>query len=412
MHSAKTKVKQVKDHRPFILLALVGAAVVGSLLGGWILLGWLGWVSPLSLMTVQRAHGLIQVYGFVSLFTMGVAILMLCNPMRVPASPVWLARAIPLLIALGIGASLEWQGDGENSLKILGPGCLSLAALSFIGVLWVTRQKSVALNKKRESFNLTQLVLMTLGASWLVVTPWLSLIDSTQALETVLWGFTAQYIFAVGARSHTAILSIKGIYEPLLPLSGGILNIALVVRWAVEGPAWSWIMTLAVVVYLVCLRPFRSSVRPAPGSTWLRAFVRTSYVWLLAAVALSLLAAGPYPAFAGAARHALGSGFVLTMIVGMAFRMIPAFEVRRILWTSGPWVIYWVLLVGTTARVIAQALGPLSIMAVGGALQVAAVWLFAGLLVGTSLWGEDLTAPDYIRRQKALQEAKENKGYS
>lgn len=398
---SSAKVKPVRDHRPFVLIALLGAALAGSTLGGWMLLGWLGWVTPVGLDVVLRAHGQIQVYGFIALFTMGVAILMLCNPMRVPAQPLWLARLCPALVLVGIVCSVVWPPDHQSFKELGGPILESMAAMSFLTVLWVTRQASVRLNKKRESFNLTQLTIMSAGIGWLMLGPWLALKDPTAALETVLWGFAAQFIMAVGARSHTAILAVRGIYEPLLPVAAGVLNIGLLMRWLVDGAWWAWVLALAATIYLICLRPFRRSERPAPGSTWLRAYVRTSYVWLMVSVILNILSTSWYPELAGASRHALGTGFILTMIVGMAFRMIPAFEVRRVLWAKGPWVIYVVLWGGTVVRVAAQALGQISAMALGGALQLIAIWIFVLLLVGTSLWGEDLTAPDYVRRQQA-----------
>ena len=396
-----------RDHRPFVIPALGIAAVLGSGLGGWMVLQWLGWLPSSAFAMTLRAHGLIQTYGFVALFTMGVAILMICNPMHVAARPRLFVRSIPVLVFSGIGCGVLWSPDNPDlgAQRFLGPSFESLAAIFFIAVLWITRKHSLELNRKRESFNQTQLLIMTAACGWLLIGPWLAFGNPTEALETVLWGFAAQFIFAVGARSHTAILSIRGIYEPLLPTAALVLNFALVLRWLWPGVLGAWLMGVAVSLYLICLRPFRFSQRPAPGSSWLRVYVRTSYLWLIVTTVLTVLTAGPFPELAGATRHALGSGFILTMIVGLAFRMIPAFEVRRIPWRSGPWVIYGILLIGTAVRVSAQALGILPLMAFGGFCQLIAIWLFAGLLTATSLWGQDLTSPDFIKRQKICRQS-------
>ena len=59
----------------------------------------------------------------------------------------------------------------------------------------------------------------------------------------------------------------------------------------------------------------------------------------------------------------------------------PAFEVRRLLWAPGPWAVYYLLTLGSLLRIGAQACGELEILAVGGALQSAAITAFVMLLL-------------------------------
>ena len=70
--------------------------------------------------------------------------------------------------------------------------------------------------------------------------------------------------------------------------------------------------------------------------------------------------------------------------------MIPAFEVRRLLCSPGPWALYGVLTLGTLIRVVAQGAGAMGLLAFGGALQFAAILGFVILLVGTCQWGKKL----------------------
>lgn len=380
----------MKGHRPLLLLSMVVSSVLGSGLGGWILLVFMGWIRPGNLGLILQAHGQLQVYGFVTMFTMGVAVMMFCSPLRLNARPLWLAYLCPALMLAGIGLQLASFSQTSAPPGWLGPAVQMFSVSAFGFVLTMTRRTSLSHPKHRESFNRSQLILLACGTGWLLVSPALGLKDLTKALETVLWGFTGLYIVAVGLRIHPAILGLRAGRASLFLIIGGVWNLALILRWLRQDGFWSWVMAGAVTLFLTSLRPFRRSLRPPAGGSWLRPFVRTSYLWLVLATALTVLAEGPRPELAGAARHALGSGFVLTMIVGMSLRMVCAYEVRRLIWSRGPWVLYVLLLLATFLRVLGQAVSMLPVMAIGGCLQVFAVWLFSGLLTATCLWGKDL----------------------
>ena len=47
----------MKGHRPFILLSLTVSSILGSGLGGWVLLAFMGWVWLGDLGTILQAHG-------------------------------------------------------------------------------------------------------------------------------------------------------------------------------------------------------------------------------------------------------------------------------------------------------------------------------------------------------------------
>ena len=354
------------------------------------LLGFLGWLSLAELGIIVTAHGLLQVYGFVVLFTMGVALMMFCSPMQLAARPLPLAYLCPFLLLLGIAFQIFSVGKTSALPHWLGPAIQSIAIFSFALVLGRTRQSSLSLSRSRNSFTAPQLVAMACGTLWLLISPVLGLWDLGKALETVLWGFTGLYIVAVGLRTHPSILGISSRGEGALPLVISLWNVALALRWLRDDGLWSITMAGAVALFLFSLQPFRRSQRPPAGGRWLRPFVRTAYLWLIIAAGLTILAEGPLPRLAGAARHALGSGFVLTMIAGMSLRMVCAYEVRRLLWRSGPWVLYGLLTLATVLRVWGQSISALEVMVAGGCLQVVAVWFFAALLAGTCLWGQYL----------------------
>ena len=91
-------------HRAYILVALAFAAPIGTAMGLHMMLAWLG------LATMQRyelqlaVHAQLQVYGFVVLFTMGVALLMLPKVLGTAVKPVSLAYLSLGLMLAGLGA--------------------------------------------------------------------------------------------------------------------------------------------------------------------------------------------------------------------------------------------------------------------------------------------------------------------
>ncbi len=380
----------MKGHRPLLLLSMVVSSVLGSALGGWLLGIFMGWAWPGDFGLILRAHGQLQVYGFVAMFTMGVAVLMVCSPLRLNARPLWLAYICPLIMLAGSALDLLHSSRPSVLPNWAGPLLQMLSVLAFATVMVLTRRASLAQPRHRESFTGWQLVLLACGTGWLFLSPLFALKDPTKALETTLWGFTGLYIVAIGYRIHPAILGLRSGRASLLPVIAAVWNFALLLRWLRQDGVWSWVMACAVSLFMASLQPFRRSLRPAAGGSWLRPFVRTSYIWLIVATVFTVFAEGSMPGLAGAARHALGSGFVVTMIAGMALRMVAAYEVRRVIWSTGPWVLYFLLLLATLLRVLGQAVSIIPLMAFGGFLQVLAVWLFSALLTATCLWGKDL----------------------
>ena len=371
----------MKPHRAFIILSLALAATVGTTLGLWMILGWLGLLAIPDFPALLATHAQLQVYGFVGLYTMGVAMMVLPTFLNTELQPGWLA-----LVSLGLmvcGIALNASGP-----TLAGGICQTLSTLAFLMVLRVTRKSAPP--RKSESTPLTRghALYLATGSLWLMAGPLLALKDSTAALETVLWGFAGLFIAGIGLRVHTGILGIKGIHGSLLAPSAILWNLGLALRWTGPDNLWVVVLTSGVGLFLWALRPFRKAYITAAGGAWLRPFVRTSYFWLLAACALACATIFGYPTLAGAARHTLAIGFVITMMMGMGMRMIPAFETKRLPWTSGPWVIYGLVTLGTALRLPAQANMNLEWLALAGSLQFLSIMIFIGLILATYLIGE------------------------
>ena len=371
----------MKPHRAFIILSLALSASVGTTLGLWMVLGWLGLLAIPDFPTLLATHAQLQVYGFVGLYTMGVAMMVLPTFLNTKLQPTWLALFSLVLMLTGMG--LNTAGP-----TLVGGISQSLSTLAFLIVLRVTRKSAPP--RKVESSPLTRghAIFLATGSLWLMASPLLALKDSTAALETVLWGFAGLFIAGIGLRVHPGILGIKGIHGGLLAPSAALWNLGLALRWTGPGDVWVVVLTTGACLFLWALRPFRKARIPSAGGPWLRPFVRTSYFWLLIASALICATTFGYPALAGPARHTLAVGFVITMMMGMGMRMIPAFETKRLPWPNGPWLIYGLVTVGTAVRLPAQATMNLEWLALAGSLQFLGIMSFIGLILATYLIGE------------------------
>ena len=366
----------VKGHRTFIIISLALAAVAGTLLGMWMILGWLGYVSLAHFSDVLRIHGQLQVYGFVVLFTMGVAMMVLPRFLGTTLRPPDLVAATLALMVAGIVANFTGP-------SVLGAALQTASVVTFTMVIRATRRSAPPRSGPSDALQKAHALFLATGGLWLFLSPGLAFVDPTRALENVLWGFAGLYIAGIGLRVHPQVLALAHLRPSLFLPSCLMWNAALATRWLMAGPAWTILMVAAVTTFLLALNPFQRSTEPMEAGAWIRLFVRTSYFWLIAATALALLTEVEPGSYVGPARHSLASGYILTMMVGMGFRMIPTFESKRLVWVDGPWVAYGALTLGGILRVGGQAVGNYPVMGIGGGLQVVSVLLFVGVILGT-----------------------------
>lgn len=246
----------MKPHQIFIVSSLALAALAGSTLGLWMVLGWAGVVSLERFALLLAAHGQIQVYGFVALFTMGVAMMVLPGFLKTTLQPRWLALCCLVFMVVGTLLNLARP-------TLAGALCQSLSAASFLVVLRLTR--AAAPPQRRESTPIIRghALYLATGSLWLVAAPFLALRAPTESLETVLWGFAGLYIAGIGLRVHPGILCVRGIHGRLLAPSTLLWNLGLVLRWSGPSWLWYWVLSLGVGLFLLALRPFRGSYLPA-----------------------------------------------------------------------------------------------------------------------------------------------------
>ncbi|MBI3924316.1 MAG: NnrS family protein [Armatimonadetes bacterium] len=385
-------------HRLFLLSALLLLTVGGTTTGAWMLLGMAGWSSLPDWPWALTLHGQLQVMGFMVPFTMGIALMVFPRYMGVPVAAPGLARACLGLMLGGTALqALAWGGPVGPTMQLLATGL-------FLTVLRATRRsaslpRSVPAGRKSSGPDAHNLFLVAAGL-WLpialVPSYWSS--GRSLSLELVLWGFASLYVAGVALRVHPSILGVQAPSGARLPASLLLWNLGLVLR-LVE---WIWssvalealaaaLLALGIATFLWELKPFRRADKESCATRWLRTYVRFSYAWLAVSLVGLLVVPWAGTLLDSAVRHSLASGFLLTMMVGMGFRMVPSFELRRLPWPAAPGLCFWLLNLGLAIRVVPQAAmewtgaSLQSFVALGGLLQTLGVWLFAASLALTLL---------------------------
>lgn len=324
-----------------------------------------------------RAHSALQVHGFVIILTLGVALLVLPKFLGVPLAAGRVALVV--LVALISGLALRTTMTADLWARPLQAG-------GVIGFLYVLRRTRVGapfpeVSYDEKRLNRLHAAFMASGVLWLL----LAVLQGrpTETADLVLWGFAAMYVAGIGLRVHPQMLGI-GVFSPAaLGWSVLLWNLGL----AGEVTGWSqapWLLLSGIGLYLVGLGPFRGARLPATDPAWLRHYIKTAYLWLILALAarLSFLLLGS-SGFAASGRHLMASGFLLTMMCGMGFRLIPLFENRPLVWKSAPHIVWAFLAVGNVCRTVGQSTSQLLLFGLGASIQACAALTFSLALLLT-----------------------------
>lgn len=324
-------------HRRFLKTALVFLTLFGSLIGAMMAVQLAGWMPARAFQAHLVAHASFQVYGFMLLFIQGISLAML----RTPRFP----RALnPLTLALTtLGVLLS--AFAELGVPVwAGRTALALGSLPLVWLSWPYGPYLVS------------------GSLWLLAG------ILTGRYDLVLWGFATLFVLGLGQRMHPALLGQPALPRWARPTIAILWNLGLLL----QQPA---LLLLAASLHCAGLRVFRAALRPGRLAWDLRSYLRLSYAWLLVACLMAVLQAPP-----SLTRHTLASGFLLTMMAGMALRIVPALERRAITAPGRPALILLGLQLGAILRLGAQAAGLSQVMALGGLVQLLAVTTFAIVL--------------------------------
>ena len=368
----------------------LGLALLPGLGTGLLLVVVAGMHLPLAIAWPQlaQAHGQIQTLGFVLPFIVAVGLQLfprfLGSPLTHAERGAWGCG----ILALALTARLVGQPLAPSAARV------ALLAAAVVGV----PVGGLALGSALGLCVWSGLVL-ALGGEVVPV----GLDEALIHLE--LAGFAVALVFAVGSRvfGRFLLLQTRPALEQRIPLLAWLWGAGLVVvvlGWLldVQGSVWlRWLgslIELGVLVtwlWLVGLYdlPSRESGTPYVTNPT-RRWVRLAFAFALFSVSLNvglfgreaLLGVAPSITELSAARHALGQGFLMPLVVTMAARMLPFVSADAVKHRLRLEVIVDLLLAGALVRVAAEVTGGYSaetgpLVALGGTLSIVGFALFA-----------------------------------
>ena len=409
-------------YRRFLKAALLFTFTGGTALGALALIlmavrGELGGVGR----GLIQIHGHYQLFGWVGLFVVGVAYHILPRLTGVPLPSYRLASLSFVLLVTGtiLRAGQALDPGALRSSVLLGGGLMEVLGCGLFA--WAVARILLPRASRLEAYQ----AYLVFGTGWLGVA---SLLNLSHA-----WYLASRAVFEVPPFLNVPYLSvflvgfvtfwILGVSLRTLPVFMG-LRARLPLAWAVAVPMTLSLMVMALgessylaggggaarvafgiggLLLAVCLGLFTWALgifgegdgEKEPGvDRGYEKFLRLGYGWLLVSglmlaifSVLAVRGADMNHALVGAYRHALTVGFVTTIMVGMASRIVPVFRGVPL---HSAWMrewTFWLLAVGNVIRVGFQSLSGLSdpawlkVTGVSGVLELAALVLF-----GINLW--------------------------
>jgi hypothetical protein len=406
-------------HRPFIATALAFTLSLGA---GWgaLLLFEIGWHGGFDAVPSGQvvAHGAAQLWGFIAIFVVGVALRYLPMATSGPRPGRALCRFLLAAFITGVAGGFVWS-LAAREVSWLGPlsgAALVLAAALFLGFL--IRQVAGKLRT-------TWARLISAAGVWMVFWAGTTLILRSRAaaegpgaftepmrqllIDLAIFGFSLNAIYGFGQKLLSGIVGSatprRGAVEAAFWLhNAGVVLLAMghTGQVASAGPLGVAALAVGAFSYAFGMRGFlrarRTSPRPEVGPAGLGRYVQLAFFWLLAGLVL-LLAADLYwtvhgltppHAYLGAVRHALTVGFMTTLILGVGQRLLPILGHTLLPWPRLVLPTFVLIAVGNLLRVLTEFAAPLSaaaftLMPFSAVLELSALALFAANALRT-LW--------------------------
>lgn len=416
-------------HGPFVLTALVLALTLGAGWGAYLLFA-IGFQRTFDAAPSAYiiAHGAAQLWGFVAIFIIGVALRYLSMITRRRAPTAKARAALLAVLVAGVLGSFSWS-LAPTTLRAFGPaGALALLAGSLTYFAIVVHFVRGKLAETWARFVLAAAGWLVVWACWTLGLriaagangPSVYSSDERQIImDLALFGLAMGSVYGFGRRLLPGFLAIDQPHARLLTMTLYLHNAALLALLAGRcTQTASLIMTglcgigcgaMAYVAGLRGLGALSGNPRPfAPerGYPFLRRYIQLAFAWLLisliafAAIAVIEIRTGievPHPIH-GAVRHALTVGFLLTLILGVGQRLFPVLGHTLLAWPRLIVPIFLLIGVGNLLRVASEVAATwwtpaFLVMPFSAILEFAALSLFTINAVRT-IW----PAPDPLIR--------------
>lgn len=413
-------------HGPFVLSALILALTLGAGWGAHILfpIGFNGSFDAVPSAHII-AHGAAQLWGFVVIFIIGVAMRYLSMVTGRGAPPAAVRGCVLAVLITGVLGGFVWS-LAPAALPHVAP--LSAMALLAGSGAYLAIVFYYVRGKLAEMWARSVLV----AAGWLVLwacftwylRSWAgasgprvySATERQMVMDLALFGLAMGSIYGFGRKLLPGFLAADRPRTQLLDLTfylhNGGLTALVLGRWLAMAPAIvGGLIGIGggAMVYVAGLRGLRGQPgpsRPEQGHPFLRRYIQLAFSWLLisligfAAMAIAEDLGGlemPH-AIRGAARHALTVGFLLTLILGVGQRLFPILGHTLLAWPRLVVPIFLLIGVGNLLRVTSEVATvwwapAFLVMPFSAILELTAISLFAANAMRT-IW----PAPDPLLR--------------
>lgn len=375
-----------------------------------------------------QGHGHAQTLGWVGLFIMGVAYYTIPKFKGTHLRYLKLALATLPMMIVGIIMRAIAQPFAQNQtygFLTFAASIVEIAAMGIFVVLMldVVRRSTQAI-EFYEKFVYAGLVwLLVLGglniaATWYLWKTGVNIIPpeyNLRILHTQVFGFIVNIILGVSLRILPNFMGLRQPMEKTASAAFWIINAGIALRVIGAQPlVLSSVLEMAgVLLYIYALGIFAKPVAQVEiqgvdnSYTW---FVRLGYFWLIVTGAMilggdvyqKLTGAAPAHQYIGAYRHAVTVGFISTVMMGVAYRVLPIFNGTELFSVRMMRYSFWLLAIGNLFRVGWQ-LGTMTGSTVAyagtgisGYLELTAMGLFAWNMVKTLREQTDCFLEDHI----------------
>jgi hypothetical protein len=404
-------------HQRFIFGSLLIALTLGMTLGA-INLTRIAWAQSYASISgvLKQIHGHAQIFGWAGLFIMGVALHAVPRFKMAALKPLVAAKACFVMMLSGValrGISQPWADAAWGGVLLAGSGLLELAAIaSFVGLIARVVLRSAQAREFHEKFiwaGLLWFAALGVWNAWLTAQMAVKGWSAAPALQNALFihaaffGFIANMIFGFSLRVLPHFMGLRDSRAWAANAAFVLWNAAIFLRYPNERLAAvaTWLEVGGAVMMVFSLRLFEKrklkvQIEGVDGAfQW---FIYMGYLWLLVAAATPLHA--DIYRLSASSRHLMAVGFVTSMILGVAHRVLPVFNGVN-LWSNRLMrLAFWHLLAGTTialAMAFNRAYGGAASYAWAAAcgwLVLAAVAMFAWNLWHTLRARAEKFSPD------------------
>ncbi|MDO8682617.1 MAG: NnrS family protein [Armatimonadota bacterium] len=375
-----------------------------------------------------QGHGHAQTLGWVGLFIVGVAYYTIPKFKGVNLRYLKLAAFTLPLFIVGIivrAVAQPFAQDPTYGFLTFAASAVEMVAIGiFVFLMLDVVRRSEQPREFFEKYIYASLVWfvvlggLNLAATWYLWHTSKNIIPpeyNLRILHTQVFGFIVNIILGVSLRILPNFMGLRQPIEKHVNTAFWLFNAGVGMRVIGVNPlVVSSAHELAgILLYVYAIGVFTRPVAKVAiqgvdnSYTW---FVRLGYAWFIATGAMILggdiyqilTGSAPAHAYVGAYRHAVTVGFISTLMMGVAYRVLPIFNGTELYSAKAMRASFWLLAIGNLFRVGWQ-LGTLTEspityagMGISGYLELTAMGIFGWNIIKTLRDQKDTFLEDHI----------------